>query len=276
MPSSHFTARSSALALARARPLPSRGEAPAGPWPYRRYRDRYSLANSEGPAGRSQVGALDLAQSPLRRISLLSSQSAAFVIAAVIGRVFGFAQCVSADGGVPDGRDGTELELEARFGFENQIFEKWRMGFEEVRLIVFIAERLEGHDAVHHAGVDGAESVCVARAFEHPALGFANGFGADVLQPASFPDLDGAVDLMEDDAGCVSAPAREFFVGREQLVDADVVRRLFYSGESLNDGERNDDRARPGRHFIEDVAGREDDLRRDTGHVLFRVEAEAG
>jgi hypothetical protein len=147
-------------------------------------------------------------------------------------------------------------------------------GFDQVGLILRIAERLQRHDAIHHGWVDGAEAVGVAGALQHPAFRLADGAGAHVLEAALFPELDGAIHLLEDDGGGVPLGQGELCGGTQQLIHAHAVRRDLGLGDGLHDGERHQDGARPGGHLIEDVAGSEHDLRRDAGRPLARVEAQ--
>src|SRR5471032_1567490 len=129
-------------------------------------------------------------QSPLRRTSLLISQSAARVV-----RVARFAQSESANGGVPDGRDA-RLEDKAVAGFDHQGL-KMTYGFHTVWVVAGIAEGVQRHDEVHHGRIDGAQPFGVARAVQNPSLRLADGRTADALRAAGFPDFEHAIQVME-------------------------------------------------------------------------------
>jgi hypothetical protein len=184
-----------------------------------------------------------------------------------------------AGSGVPDGGEAG-LEVELVLGLGDELVELVQ-GFDEVRMVAFVAECLEGHDGVLHGGVDGAEAVGVAAAFEDPAFGLAYGGDAGVAVAVAFPEAEELVDLVEDGGQeFVALGEGEFFFGVDEFFDGDALGGGADAADGLDDGEGDDDGACPGGHLIEHAAhveraaGEQDQFRRDGGDVLAWVEAE--
>ena len=82
---------------------------------------------------------------------------------------------------------------------------KCRMASSAVRMVRRIAQRVERHDEVHHRRIDGAQPFGVVRAGQNPVLRLANRGAANSLAAALLPDLEDAVQVVEENA---SGPLR--------------------------------------------------------------------
>ena len=183
-----------------------------------------------------------------------------------------FAESEGGVSGIPNWRV-TGLELEAVLRLDDEIFED-AQGFDAVGMVLWITQRIQRHDKVHHRRVDGAEALAVAGAVEHPMFRLAYGCHADILEAAAFPDFEDFVDVVEEDGHLSPAGQHELLAGFEELFNGEIVGRGAVDSDGLHDRQRHDDGARPARHFIEDVAGKQHHFRRHAGCVFTREEAE--
>ena len=157
-------------------------------------------------------------------------------------------------------------------------------GADDLGIVLGVAEAAQREDGVQHGGVDGAEAVGHLEAIEHPFLGPPECQRAQGTDVHSLEPMGHAVGHEEN-----VAPGEELFAvytqaqdgilaaADEKLVNAllgrDLLERLF----GVNDGQRNQDAARPRRDLVDieiKPVGEEDDLRRDGGHGVVVVLAE--
>ncbi len=161
------------------------------------------------------------------------------------------------------------MKLQTVFRFENQRFELLK-GLQEIGMIALIAEGVHGHDRIHDGRIDSAEASGEMRALDHPFLGFANGFGANVFDAAALPKFDHAIGLIEESREQILFWEAQLDSGCVEFVERESGRRGTPDTAGLNDGKRDNDGARPGRHFVEQISGDRNQLRRHAGRVLSR------
>ena len=97
------------------------------------------------------------------------------------------------------------MQDQALFTFEHQVVELFE-GELKVGVVALVAQGVHRHDGVHHRRVDGAESLGVLEAIEHPMLGVADGASADLLDALALPALEELVGGHEEVGNPVLAP----------------------------------------------------------------------
>src|SRR5580658_4319667 len=139
-----------------------------------------------------------------------------------------------------------------------------------------ITEYIQGHDDVHHGGVNAAQPIAITGAREHPLFGFVDGTAADGLQTVPFPELEQFIEPQEEvSPGESLARASKFRVpaGQEQLLEVESFRNGPPWVGRMYDRERNDDGPGPGRHLVDEIP-EQHDLRRNGRAILPWIEIE--
>ena len=224
----------------------------------------------ESPSGGLQVGPL---HAPVALVPDLALQQPVGRRAHPVGRrAAHFAKREHGVGRVPDGRK-TGLKIQLRLGLRDQFVEVLDR-FDPVGMILGVAQAFERHDQIHHRRINCAEALRVARVIENPFLSFAEGLLAQRLRPAAFPQLEAAVDPLEDQRKTIAARLPEALARDDQFFKIEAGRHGPGPAERLHDGQRHDDGARPRRHFVQYAAGQQHQFGRDRGHVFARVQPE--
>ena len=141
-------------------------------------------------------------------------------------------------------------------------------------MVALVAERVHGHDGVHHRRVDGPQAIAELQTVEHPVLCFPQRAPADLLDALALPALEQGVGLDEDVADPVPAMERELAVGVHQFIDPNPPRRRPGLADGLDDGKGDDDGSGPRGHLVQEVAREDQDLGRDRGTVFPGEEVE--